>query len=121
VIVLTISLEQQEKLQKLLGIVAPDSNIKFILEFILEDVNEIVKSYCNITEIPSALNSTILKMAIDMYRSRGLGSEETPLGAISSITEGDVSISYRSNVTEIKDSLLTNYKSQLSKYRKLVW
>ena len=118
---MTISLEQQEKLQKLLDITAPDSNITFTLEFILEDVNEIVKSYCNITEIPSALNNTVIKMAIDMYRRQGLGSEETPLGSISSITEGDVSISYRSNATEIKDSLLTNYKSQLSKYRKLVW
>ncbi|AJA42658.1 head-tail connector (endogenous virus) [Clostridium phage phiCT9441A] len=110
-----------EKLKKLLGITLEDNSKDFLLEFALEDVEQIVKNYCHIKEIPEALNNTVLKMAIDMYRNENLGEEESSLGSISSITEGDTSISYRSSANEFKDSLLKDYKAQLNKYRKLVW
>ncbi|RXM79642.1 hypothetical protein DP144_00050 [Clostridium tetani] len=112
---------QLEKLKKLLGITLEDNSKDFLLEFALEDVGEIVRNYCHIKEIPEALNNTVLKMAIDMYRNENLGGEESSLGSISSITEGDTSISYRSSATEFKDSLIKDYKAQLNKYRKLVW
>jgi len=110
-----------EQLKRLLGIDLIDNNKDIYLEFILDDVFQIIKDYCHIKEVPEALNSTVLKMAIDLYRNQNLGEEETPLGSISSITEGDISVSYRSSANEFKDSLLNDYKSQLNKYRKLVW
>lgn len=110
-----------EKLKKLLGIPLEDNSKDFLLEFALEDVEEIVKDYCHIKEIPEALNNTVLKMSMDLYRNENLGEEENSLGSISSITEGDTSISYRSSANEFKDSLLKDYKAQLNKYRKLVW
>ncbi|RXI46270.1 hypothetical protein DP145_06750 [Clostridium tetani] len=110
-----------EKLKKLLGMPLEDNSKDFLLEFALEDVEQIVKNYCHIKEVPEELNTTVLKMAIDMYRNENLGEEESSLGSISSITEGDTSISYRSNAAEFKDSLLNDYKAQLNKYRKLVW
>lgn len=106
-------------LKDMLGIKDKDKDI--ILQFVLGDVKQIVKDYCHIKEIPKELNTTVLKMAIDMYRNENLGEEESSLGSISSITEGDTSISYRSNAAEFKDSLLNDYKAQLNKYRKLVW
>ncbi|ACQ53978.1 phage head-tail connector protein [Clostridium botulinum] len=112
---------QLEKLKKLLGISLDDDSKDFLLEFVLEDIEQIVKDYCHIKEIPEALNTTVLKMAIDMYRNENLGEEESTLGSISSISEGDTSVSYRNSTTEFKDSLIKDYKSQLNKYRKLVW
>ncbi|MBY6844655.1 phage head-tail connector protein [Clostridium botulinum] len=109
------------KLKKLLGIYLDDDSKDFLLEFALEDVEQIVKDYCHMKEIPEALNTTVLKMAIDMYRNENLGEEENSLGSISSISEGDTSVSYRSSATEFKDSLIKDYKAQLNKYRKLVW
>ncbi|MBY6879664.1 hypothetical protein EXN65_20090 [Clostridium botulinum] len=112
---------QLEKLKKLLGISLDDDSKDFLLEFVLEDLEQIVKDYCHMREIPEALNNTVLKMAIDMYRNENLGEEENSLGSVSSITEGDTSISYRSSATEFKDTLIKDYKAQLNKYRKLVW
>ncbi|WP_282804574.1 phage head-tail connector protein [Clostridium tetani] len=106
-------------LKDILGIKGNDKDIT--LQFVLSDVKQIIKNYCHVKEVPEELNTTALKMAIDLYRNQNLGEEETPLGSISSITEGDTSISYRSNAAEFKDRLLNDYKAQLNKYRKLVW
>ncbi len=112
---------QLEKLKKLLGIPLEDDSKDFSFQFALDDAEQTIKGYCHIDEIPEALNNTVLKMAIDLYRNENLGEEESPLGSISSISEGDTSVSYRSNAAEFKDSLLKDYKSKLNKYRKLVW
>ncbi|HBF8863056.1 TPA: phage head-tail connector protein, partial [Clostridioides difficile] len=74
-----------ERLKKLLGFSREDDSKDTILEFILEDVEEMVKNYCNVPTIPEQLNSTILRMAIDMYKNESLGSEDIALGSISSI------------------------------------
>ena|SRR3712207_2151355 len=110
-----------DKLKSLLGISKDDNTKDIYLEFVLDDIFQIIKDYCNIKEVPEQLNNTVVKMAIDLYRNQNLGEEDTPLGSISSITEGDTSISYRSSVNEFKDSLLNDYKAQLNRYRKLVW
>ncbi|HBF6312414.1 TPA: phage head-tail connector protein [Clostridioides difficile] len=110
-----------ERLKKLLGFSREDDSKDTMLEFILEDVEEMVKNYCNVPTIPEQLNSTILRMAIDMYKNESLGSEDIALGSISSISEGDTSVSYRSSASEFKESLLKDYKSQLNRYRKLRW
>ncbi|WMJ79541.1 phage head-tail connector protein [Clostridium sp. MB40-C1] len=112
---------QLEKLKKLLGLPLEDDSKDFLLEFTLEDVEQIVKDYCHIKEIPETLNTIMLKIAMDMYRNENLGEEESSLGSISSISEGDTSISYRSAASEFKDSLIRDYKTQLNRYRKLVW
>ncbi|MGO0903530.1 phage head-tail connector protein [Clostridioides difficile] len=110
-----------ERLKKLLGFSREDDSKDIILEFVLEDVEEMVKSYCNILTIPEGLNGTILRMAIDMYKNESLGSEDIALGSISSISEGDTSVSYRSSASEFKESLLKDYKAQLNRYRKIRW
>ncbi|WP_074116046.1 phage head-tail connector protein [Clostridioides difficile] len=110
-----------ERLKKLLGFSREEDSKDTILEFILEDVEEMVKNYCNVPTIPEQLNSTILRMAIDMYKNESLGSEDIALGSISSISEGDTSVSYRSSASEFKESLLKDYKSQLNRYRKIRW
>lgn len=113
--------EKLNKLKGLLGIEIIDISKDTILEFALEDVENIVKDYCNITEIPEALNTTVIRMAMDLYRNENLGDESNPLGSISSISDGNTSTSFRSSASEFKDSLLKDYKGRLINYRKLVW
>lgn len=112
---------QLEKLKKLLGIPLDDDSKNFLLQFTLEDVEQIIKDYCGIKEVPGGLHNTILRMAVDLYRNENLGEEDIPLGSISSISEGDTSVSFMSDNAEFKDTLTKNYKVQLNRYRKLVW
>ena len=87
----------------------------------MDNVKEVIFNHCNIEELPQGLINTAYRMCLDLYRNENLGDESNPLGSISSISEGDTSTSFRSNITEFKDSLLKNYQAQLIKYRKLVW
>lgn len=112
---------QLEKLKKLLGIPLEDDSKDFLLEFTLEKTEDTIKNYCNIKEIPEELNNTVLSMAVDLYRNENLGFEESPLGSVSSISEGDTTVSYKSSSNEFKDTLIKDYKAQLNRYRKLVW
>jgi hypothetical protein len=114
-------LEKLNKLKNLLGIELTDVSKDVILEFTLEDVEEIIKNHCNIDEIPIGLNNTVMRMAMDLYKNENLGDESIALGSISSISEGDTSTNFRSSASEFKDSLLKDYKTQLNMYRKLVW
>ena len=82
-----------ERLKKLLGI-ADDSKDE-VLQFTIDNVMDMVLNYCNITEVPEKLENIILSMCVDKYRAESLGSE-TSQGAVKSISEGDVSVSYGS-------------------------
>lgn len=113
--------EMLNKLKGLLGIDLLDISKDVSLQFALEDVEETIKGYCHIDEIPIGLNTTVIRMAMELYRNENLGDEGIALGSISSISEGDTSTSFRSSASEFKDSLLKDYKSRLNKYRKLVW
>ncbi|VUZ28529.1 Uncharacterised protein [Acetobacterium wieringae] len=108
-----------EKLKKLLGITGTDQDP--ILEFIIEDVTETVKNYCNISSIPQGLLNTAYRMAMDLYRNENIGDSSISIGQVSSITEGDTSTSFKSSTAEFKDHIMKNYRAQLNKYRKLVW
>ncbi|MBB6218664.1 hypothetical protein HNQ80_004838 [Anaerosolibacter carboniphilus] len=112
---------QLEKLRKLLGINNDEKD--FILEFSLERIADLIKDYCHIDEVPAGLNSVMLNMAVDMYRSENLGAEDTPLGPITSIAEGNVSTSFANIKTSMTEGekFLKNYTKQLNRYRKLVW
>lgn len=110
-----------DKLKRLLGLSPVDTTKDDILQFIIDDINETILNYCNLTEMPIGLVNTSYRMAIDLYRNENLGDESIPLGSVSSISEGDTSISYRSNIAEFKDTLLKNYKTQLNKHRRLAW
>ena len=108
-----------EKLKALLGITNDSKDA--VLQFTIANVEEIILNHCNIEEVPEGLYMTGYRMCMDLYRNENLGSEESALGSISSISEGDTSTSFRSNIAEFKDSLLKDYKKQLNKYRKVAW
>ena len=108
------------KLKELLGI--EDESKDVILEFVIADVEETIKNYCHVGEMPDGLQNTGYRMAMDLYRNENIGSESAAVGSVSSITEGDTSTSFRQYVDDnFKDTVLKNYKSSLNRYRKVVW
>ena len=114
--------EQLTKLKILLGIT--DELQDGVLSFVLETVREMVLNYCNIDVIPEGLQSTVVRMAADLYRSEGYGQAAAPQVA-KSVTRGDVTVSYGDGaaVPQITGgkSVLDDYKAQLQVYRKLRW
>lgn len=91
------------------------------LQFALDDAQDVILNYCNIKELPKALETTAYRMAIDLYRNEAPGEESTPLGTVSSISEGDTSTSFKSPTSEFKDHLLKDYKAQLRRFRKVTF
>lgn len=109
-----------EKLRDYLGI--QDSSKDSMLEFIIADVEETIKNYCNLEEMPEGLLFTSYRMAVDLYRNENLGQEESAAGTVSSITEGDTSISFsKSTESDFKNTLLKNYEKTLQRYRKVAF
>ena len=60
----------REKLKRLLGI--KDDGRDFIVDFLIEDVEESIKNYCNVEELPEGLLNTAYRMAIDLYRNENI-------------------------------------------------
>ena len=108
------------KLKALLGI--EDDSKDVILEFVIADVEETIKNYCHVEEMPEGLVNTGYRMAMDLYRNENIGSETAAVGPVSSISEGDTSTSFQQYVdANFKDTVLKNYKSSLNRYRKVAW
>lgn len=106
-----------EKLRNYLGI--QDSSRDSMLEFIIADVEETIKNYCNVKEMPEGLLLTTYRMAMDVYRNENPGQEEGAAGVVASITEGDTSVTFsKSGESDFKKSLLKDYEKTLQRYRK---
>jgi hypothetical protein len=91
------------------------------LGFVLDNVMEIVRNYCNIDEIPKGLENTVVRMAVDLYRNERPGETDVPQG-VKSVTTGDTSTSFGITETEgYAESLLRDYKAQLNRYRRVVF
>lgn len=105
-----------DKLKTLLGLT--DSEKDVLVEFALENAGETVKNYCHIEEIPEGLTTTVLRMAADIYRNEQMGSAEVPQ-AVSSVSIGDTSTSFKTSGTEFSESIMKNYKAVLKRYRRV--
>ena len=107
------------KLKKYLGIQNADKDD--ILDFVLEDVEESIRNYCNIKEVPVGLTNTAYRMAMDVYRNENIGEEEEAF-MVTSLTEGDTATGFsKQSSAEYTQSVLKNYESQLKRYRKVVF
>lgn len=109
---------------------------KLDIQLAVMEVEEVIKNYCNIDEVPEALNYTWANMAVDLikynYESNNSGSEVAADAAdVSSLKVGDTQIqlgggsssrakvlnSHRPNL----DQIVMNYQSQLNRFRRMVW
>lgn len=112
----------------------------------IEEIEEVIKSYCNIDNIPKALKFTWANMAIDLLRYQvttqstpsteasagGVDFNASNTGNISSVKIGDTNISFSSGDNSLNalskkshqanlDDLILNYKEQLQRYRRMTW
>ncbi len=108
-------------------------NDDWILCFAMQNVENHIKNTCNITSIPDGLFNVAVDMVCGefLFAKKQSGQLEiTDLdltGAITSLSEGDVSISFDTNSTdEEKFNLLINHlmtkgKGDFVCFRKLKW
>lgn len=111
-----------EKLKMILG--AQDTENDGVFSFTLESAEQAVKSYCNIEEIPAALENTVVRIAADICRSEGYGQANAPRMA-QSVSRGDVSVNYGNSAATAEiggvKSFIDDYKAQLNAFRRLRW
>lgn len=100
-------------------------------------VREFILNYCNIEKMPKGLMFTYVNMIMASYLElyvvknyiNSEDNEKAIAGAIASITEGDVSVTYKDNQSSDKilnakaliSSLMDGYRAYLTRYRRMVW
>lgn len=100
-------------------------------------VREFILNYCNIEKMPKGLMFTYVNMIcasyLELYVVKNYvnseDNEKAIAGAIASITEGDVSVTYKDNASSDKilnakaliGSLMDGYRAYLTRYRRMVW
>lgn len=100
-------------------------------------VREFILNYCNIEKMPKGLMFTYVNMIcasyLELYVVKNYvnseDNEKAIAAAIASITEGDVSVTYKDNQSSDKilnakaliSSLMDGYRAYLTRYRRMVW
>lgn len=119
-----------------------------LLNLTIDEVEQEIKNFCNIKEVPRELTYTFANIVVDLFRYRQEfinatkklveGEEEDDditinEGNMNSIRVGDTTITFgsgsdtmvynknmRSHQANLDDVIL-NYKAQLKKFRRMVW
>lgn len=119
-----------------------------LLNLTIDEVEQEIKNFCNIKEVPQELTHTFANIVVDLFRYRQEfinvtkkpveGEEEDDditinEGNMNSIRVGDTTITFgsgsdtmvynknmRSHQANLDDVIL-NYKAQLKKFRRMVW
>lgn len=100
-------------------------------------VREFILNYCNIENMPKGLKFTYVNMIcasyLDLYVVKnyvnGVDNEKAIATSVASITEGDVSVTYKDNASSDKvlnakaliGSLMDGYRAYLTRYRRMAW
>lgn len=104
----------------LLGI--SDGTLDSVLQVYLSMTENSILNYCNIKELPSALDYTLCEMTADVYRENvSKNKVGSVVGSVSSVSEDGRTVSF-SNGAEIKTSIedrITKRTHELNRYRKL--
>lgn len=105
-----------EKLKRILGDDIDDLNV----EFAIDNAVETVLNYCNIEEIPKGLETTVVRIAVDLYRGSEFGSSDNSV--VQSIKEGDTTVNFGSASTvDSVQAVVSRYSAQLNRYRRVVF
>lgn len=95
------------------------------LEFAARRSTEMVKGYCKIKEIPQELLGVCICIGLRLYDGEGYGKTENgSSGAVKSIREGQVSVSFQDekNLQETdKNKILESFSTELTHFRKMSW
>ncbi|MEK3851209.1 phage head-tail connector protein [Paenibacillus sp. FSL R7-0340] len=113
------------KLKILLGIPVTDTSKDVQLGFSLDFTIDGIQNYCNISDIPTQLENTVLQIAEDYYRTKY--SEEFAKAApvVTSVKRGDVTTAFGPTKAAVSagsgTAFVRNYAVQLNAFRKLRW
>ena len=89
------------------------------MEFAAGRSVEMMKAYCNITELPEELMGVGVALAGMLLDS---GAAATPFSKAKSIREGDVSVTFAEGVNGADEQeMLDCFKVELDQYRKMDW
>ncbi len=111
------------------GVNVDESDLKSI-ECTILSTEAYIKNFCNIEIIPVELYYTAVDMCCGTFLKTKVSTGDvdaiSPVGDVASITEGDVSVSYKSGTSSgvIMRSIidnLCNKNSELISFRKLRW
>ncbi|MEC0171659.1 phage head-tail connector protein [Paenibacillus graminis] len=113
------------RLKQLLLIPTDDTSKDSRLLFVLETIVQEIKTYCNITSIPEALDNVVLHIAEDYYRTKYPTEFEQTSPPVTSIKRGDVTTAFgaaKATVTVGSGAaFVRNYAAQLQAFRRLRW
>ena len=100
-------------------------------------VREFILNYCNIEKMPNGLKLTYVNMIcasyLELYVVKNYvnseDNEKAIAASVASITEGDVSVTYKDNASSDRmlnakaliGSLMDGYRAYLTRYRRMVW
>lgn len=101
-----------QTLKMLLGI--QDNEQDGLLSFLIDDMVNLILSYCCRDELPPELESPVPIMAADYYRIKDYGSTNEPQ-RVKSKSLGSRSVSYEN--TESETNVLMRYTDRLKPYR----
>lgn len=106
----------------------------------IEEVEQVIKNYCNIDKVPDELRFVWANMVLDLIRYEQAihgenqeGLDEASTSDIDSISMGDTSVSLgggnQDNVVNRAknshnpnlDQIVMNYSQQLHRFRRMVW
>lgn len=108
-----------------------DNNDIFALRFVLTQVENHIKNFCNIDTIPAELETVVVDRVCGTFLNQKKASGQLTgaqiEGVVKQITDGDTSVSFASNTDA--ETVFNNYIHQLTsgnddcliKYRKLCW
>ena len=108
------------------------------IQLAINEVEEVIKNYCNIDTIPDALKFTWANMSVDLVRYQyesNISADDVLAGIdasdISNLKIGDTQIALQGNNSErgktLKshrpnlDQIVMNNKQQLNRFRRMVW
>jgi len=108
------------------------------IQLAINEVEEVIKNYCNIDTIPEALKFTWANMSVDLVRYQyesNISADDVLVGIdagdVSNLKIGDTQIALQGNNSErgktLKshrpnlDQIVMNNKQQLNRFRRMVW
>lgn len=102
----------------LLGIT--DDNSDEILQLYISIMEREILNYCNLSELPPALNYTLCQMVADLYNDNRKNTSGKIVGNVSSVSEDGRTVSFTSG-TELKTAIEDRITrtDELKRYRKL--
>lgn len=102
---------------KLLLMISDDSKDEILILHI-EMTIQSMKNYCNRSDLPEELWFLAAKLAAESYRS---ASKTTTSGEITSIKEGDRTVSFSAGAAQTRLSQVVSQNSELNKFRKIYY